>query len=54
MRVLPSKSEQDEFDRLPEVVSPAHQSFDVQTLWRIVAARRLVILGTVVAVLAVT
>jgi len=54
MRVLQSKAEPDEFDRLPEVVSPAHQSFDVQTLWRIVVARRLVILGTVIAVLAVT
>ena len=54
MRILQSKSEQDEFDRLPEIVSPAHQSFDVQTLWRIAVARRLVILGTVVAVLAVT
>ena len=54
MRVLQSKSELDEFDGLPEVVSPAHQSFDVQTLWRIVVARRLVVLSAVVAVLAAT
>ena len=54
MRVLQTKSDADEFDRLPEIVSPAHQAFDVQTLWRIVVARRLIVLGTVIAALAVT
>jgi capsular exopolysaccharide synthesis family protein len=54
MRVRQPLTEADEFDRLPEVVSPEHQSFDVQALWRVVVARRLIILGTVVAALGVT